>query len=485
MRLARANTKAVTIRWNGSPIEAREGDTVAAALQAHGIRIMSRSRKRHRPQGHSGSFINGVLARVDGRPNVRLDLEPVRHGMDIRMQNVWPSPGFDILKAAQLIPPRWLYAGFEHDTLITDQNPIYPLWEKFLAHLAGMGQPPSAGLAHAPVSGRRLAADTVVIGAGPAGCRAANEAAARGERVALVTRGSASARFARMMGLSAPVLDPRIEILWGMEAFGLYRGGSLVACAPHAHDKGGVLIETSRTIIATGRRSCPPLVPGNNLPGVIDAHAALTLAADHGVAPGTAVAVVGTGAEAEVAGRLGASGVNVVAILAVASVRRVAGRRRVTGIEGTRRILCDCVVHAGPWRRDANLLAQVQAPDASRPGTPPDSERVTFVGLEDEPVVVGSDIDETTMICPCMDVSWGEIAHHFEAGEADVEVLKRLTACGMGPCQGTPCWDLMAAEIAHLTGTPAAIGQPTQRDPRRALTVAQAAGMDGLVGADR
>jgi hypothetical protein len=287
------------------------------------------------------------------------------------------------------------------------------------------------------------------------------------------------------MGLPAPALDSRIAIVPGMEAFGLYRGGSLVACGPLRHDEGGLVIETDRTVIATGRRSCPPLVPGNTSPGVLDAHAALTLVAGHGVAPGYRVAVVGTGAEIETANRLREQGVEVVATMAALSVRRIIGRRRVTAIEGASRVACDCVVHAGPWRHDANLLAQAQAPDAGRRGASSDNERVSAVGLEDEPVVVGPDMDETAMVCPCMDVSWGEIAHHLETGETDPEVLKRLTGCGMGPCQGTPCWDLMAAEIAHFTGTPVTSGSPTQRDPRRAITVAQAAGMDGLIGPEQ
>src|SRR5262245_34142471 len=132
MRPATENVKATVIRWNGKPVTAREDETVAAALTRHGVQIFSRSRKRHRPQGYSGNFIAGVLARVDGRPNVRLDLEPVRGGMDVEMQNVWPSPGLDILKAAQLIPHRWLYSGFEHETYITDQSPLYPIWESLL-----------------------------------------------------------------------------------------------------------------------------------------------------------------------------------------------------------------------------------------------------------------------------------------------------------------------------------------------------------------
>src|SRR5262245_43644368 len=94
----------VIFRWNGRKIPAREGESVAAALWRAGVTTIARSRKLHRPLGHSGSYVAGVLARVDGRPNVRLDLTPVRDGMDVEMQNTWPSPRFDLLKLAQLLP---------------------------------------------------------------------------------------------------------------------------------------------------------------------------------------------------------------------------------------------------------------------------------------------------------------------------------------------------------------------------------------------
>src|SRR5262245_59803682 len=85
-RLPHAATDRVTSRWAGRPIEARAGDSVAAALSAAGIRTLARSRKFHRPRGLSGSFVAGVLARVDGVPNIRLDGTSVRNGLDVRMQ---------------------------------------------------------------------------------------------------------------------------------------------------------------------------------------------------------------------------------------------------------------------------------------------------------------------------------------------------------------------------------------------------------------
>ncbi|MGH6941279.1 2Fe-2S iron-sulfur cluster-binding protein [Hypericibacter sp.] len=485
--MAQAPTRRLSFRWNGRAVEAREGDTVAAALYANGIRLLARSRKRHRPQGLSGSFIGPALGRVDGRPNVRLDLEPVREGLEARIQNVWPCARFDLLALAQLLPARRLYAGFEHEIDVRNGSWLYRCWEHLLAFLAGMADPPDPGLSPDAIAGRRLKADTVVIGGGPAGCAAANEAAQRGERVLLVTRGDGCARFARLMAAPAAALDPRVECLTGMEAFGLYRRGRFVACAPLRHDHGAAVIEAGRVVLATGQRSCPPIVPGNNLPGVLDAHAAMTLASVHGVAPGRAVFVVGTGAEVQLAERLRVLGVTVVGTAPVRALRRIQGRREVTAVETDRLIACDCVVHAGPWRGDSNLRFQADSEGLLQLQPAAATSQVRLVGADaSEPVMVGSDRGDAAMVCACMDVSTGELARHVEAGETDVEVLKRLTACGMGPCQGTPCWDMMAASLATLTGAPVEnFGRPSYRDPRRAITVAQAAGLDGLLEPER
>jgi sarcosine oxidase subunit alpha len=80
-----------------------------------------------------------------------------------------------------------------------------------------------------------------------------------------------------------------------------------------------------------------------------------------------------------------------------------------------------------------------------------------------------------------MDVTVGELLAHIEAGDTHIEVLKRATSCGMGPCQGFPCWQLMRAVVERATGGNAGNDLPTYRPPRRGITVEQAAGLDGLL----
>ena len=58
----------VTIYFDGQPIEAYSGDTVASAVYAAGIRLFSRSFKYHRPRGllcTTGRCPNCMVA-VDG-----------------------------------------------------------------------------------------------------------------------------------------------------------------------------------------------------------------------------------------------------------------------------------------------------------------------------------------------------------------------------------------------------------------------------------
>jgi sarcosine oxidase, subunit alpha len=488
-RLPHANPEPVPFYWNGSKIEARRGDSIASALYANGIRVIARSRKRHRPQGLSGSFIGPALGRVNGRPHVRLDLEQVTPGIDVRIQNVWPNAGFDVLALIQLLPARWVYGGFEHTRFIPSGTRVFQLWERLLSYLAGLADPPDRALPAEMRGGRRANTDVVVIGGGPAGRAEANAAARRGEGAVLVSRSDPPGRFARSMAAFIPDLDPRVEVLAGMEAFGVYRGGTLVGCAPVRHDEGGVVLETRRVVVASGRKSCPPLVPGNDLPGVLDVHTALILAHDHAVAPGRAVFIIGTGTEVKLAERLRELGVEVVGTAPAEAVRRINGRMEVSGIELDRNVTCDCVVHSGPWRGDPNLLFQAQSTGLLQLLPQLKSKNIEPAGAAaelDEPVVMGRPPASNAIVCSCMDVTVGELIEHIAAGHTDVEVLKRLTACGMGPCQGMPCWELMVALLAAKTGLASSeLGRPTHRDPRRALTVAQAAGLDGLVEPDR
>ncbi len=160
-----------------------------------------------------------------------------------------------------------------------------------------------------------------------------------------------------------------------------------------------------------------------------------------------------------------------------------------TAIRAGAEIPCDAVVHAGPWRVDPSLGFQASGEGMFQMQAHPLPDTLSVVGaagLGDERIPVRRHLHPDTLICPCMDVTAGELYCHIDAGEIDPEVLKRLTSCGMGTCQGFPCWEHMLAVLAaRIDVEPDMFARPTHRPPRRSITVAQAAGLAGLVEPDR
>ncbi len=88
----------VRLWLDGKPLEAREGESVAAALLAAGRSVLRRTGRRNEARG----LFCGVgvcfdcLMQIDGRPNVQACLEPVADGMRVETQvgaGEWRSRG--------------------------------------------------------------------------------------------------------------------------------------------------------------------------------------------------------------------------------------------------------------------------------------------------------------------------------------------------------------------------------------------------------
>lgn len=62
--------------------------------------------------------------------------------------------------------------------------------------------------------------------------------------------------------------------------------------------------------------------------------------------------------------------------------------------------------------------------------------------------------EDEIIICRCEDVTLKEIRDLIKKGYTDIEEIKRITRCGMGPCQGKNCGQLILKEISKFTGTP-------------------------------
>lgn len=471
--------------WNGRLLNAIAGDTIAIALWRHGIAVIGSSRKRHRPLGASGAYLQGVLVWANGRPHVRADEALVEPGMDVRQQNVWPTARVNLLCLFRFLPGRLLRSGFERPGFLPSGTRRFEWWERLLMFLAGeVSLPPEPAMEVAMAKGLRWEGDVVVVGGGPEGRRQANVAADEGLRVCLVSRSIEPGSFASAMGKPLPDLNPAIKLLAGHEANGVYREGTVVLATPKSPTAPPSILICKRLFLSTGRRSVPPLIPGHDLPGVLDARLALQWALALGTQLGPAV-VVGTGAQVDIAQALARRGVNIAAIGSVTGLSRILGRRAVRAVQlDGDTIRCRTLIHGGPWAADPSLAFQASQCGQLRLVVGPAVERVRVVGsacLKADRVplrALGSLRD--VAVCPCMDVTIADVLAQIRNGETHVEVLKRTTSCGMGPCQGLPCWDHLRDVIGAATGG-LSEDHPTYRPPRRGLTVAQAAALDGVL----
>ena len=80
--------KEVTFKYNGREIKAYEGETIAAALYAAGIRVLKTSSKYERPRGLFCAIGNCSSCHmvVDGTPNVKTCITKVKEGMVVEQE---------------------------------------------------------------------------------------------------------------------------------------------------------------------------------------------------------------------------------------------------------------------------------------------------------------------------------------------------------------------------------------------------------------
>ena len=380
----------VSFTWRGVTVEGYQGDTIASALHASGVRVLSRSFKYHRPRGLlccAGQCPNCIVS-ADGDPTARACMTPVREGMAVEPVNAWPSLDRDLLHlVGQATPSFGMQVGFYYKTFIRPRW-AWRYYEKLLRGAAGLGRidPDHRRTERYEKVHRHV--DTLVLGGGPAGLEAAIEAAEAGRDTALVDEGlalgghlawSGHGNAQRAADLAARARAAGVFILQPAWAGGIYEG----RLVPVFEGRTMHRFRAGEVVIATGTIEQPLVFEGNDLPGVMLGGAARRLIHQFRLSPGEqAVVVCSDELGIEAAVDLAEAGVGVTAVadtregdpderLAMAGIEhlrgfapvRTRGRGEVTGVvvarDGERRQLNgDLVVMSGGTVMPHGFLTQ-------------------------------------------------------------------------------------------------------------------------------
>ncbi|MGZ8597671.1 MAG: 2Fe-2S iron-sulfur cluster-binding protein [Actinomycetota bacterium] len=297
-------TRSIAFTFDGATFEGLSGDTLASALVANGADVVARSPLLGRPRG---VFSAGVE-----EPNAFVEVS---------------APAFCPIVPATAVPLT--------DGLVASSRP-------------GVGRLPADDAGAPAAHHRHMHVETLVVGAGVAGLRAALKAAETGDRVMLVDERS-------WLGGTATTgddVDGEPALPWVTTAGGALSSASEVtvltdATALGVYDDGYVVVyerstpvervhhvRARRVVLATGAHERPIGFRRNDLPGVMLASAATLYADRFGVLAGERAVVFSTNhAGHEAATALARHGLDVAAIVDPGEGGRATDAARETGID--------------------------------------------------------------------------------------------------------------------------------------------------------
>ena len=409
--------KPLTFTFNGTRYGGFEGDSLASALLANGVRVVGRSFKYHRPRSvlaAGAEECNALVTVGQGaleEPNVRATLQPLYDGLAARSQNCWPGVKFDIGRSLDYLHFLWP-AGFYNKTFIW---PGWRWYEGLIRRMSGLGKLPPEDDPDQYIH-RNVHCDVLVVGGGPAGLSAALAASEHAARIIVVEQdtlsgGSLLWNEEGINGEPGSVwLEDTVRALQQRDNVTLLTNTTASALFDHRmviasemmHDRRVTgksdgprqrlwKIHAQEIVLATGAIEQPLVFPNNDRPGIMLASAVQQYCSRYAVAAGKRIVIATNNDSAYgVAGAFMNAGVNVVAMIDSrqkpagegAQVLRdqgmtvfhnaipldCRGDKGVHSVSVAKRddaesiatLQCDCVAMAGGWQPAVHLFTQAR-----------------------------------------------------------------------------------------------------------------------------
>ena len=445
-------SRPVGFTFNGNHFEGYEGDTIASALTASGVRVFNRSFKYHRPRGvmTAGWLDPNLMMQVGDEPNVRGGHRLLTAGMQVRSQDVWPSLKYDV-KALNSRVGRFLAPGFYYKTFIKPQM-LWPTYEAVLKRFVHAGSV-DLDAPHQETDKTYAHPDVLVAGGGPAGMHTALAAADAGARVMLVEEEHSLGGHWRWSGEEhrEQLEDMRrrvdaagqIEVLTDSVAIGRYDGNWLGVVVRQGGSERLVKVRAKTLVVAPGLVERPYVFAGNDLPGVVLGTAVRRLVNMYAIRPGRRAVVFTANSHGDACvDDLERAGVDVVATVDGRTDQRIvranARRGELASVETTdnRTIPADLLVVSAGWTAPTSLVNMA----GDRPVYDPVAARFFCSQLPDDVMVTGG---------LAGDGSVEELLAHAEASGREAarrsQLVARRWASGM-PTRPTDAAALPAQE---------------------------------------
>ncbi len=421
-------SKPLTFRFGDEEYEGFEGDTLASALLANGV---------------VGGFISPIL----GRPRGVMTAGPEEPNAFVEVS----EPRFDPIVAATMVELV--------DGLVAEPR-------------AGVGRlPDPAKVSSVEAVHRHVHVETLVVGGGPAGRKAAVAAASRGDRVILLDE-----RHRVDEPPDGVIVLPRTT------ALGVYDDGYVVA-----HERSTTLerlwhVRAARVVLATGAHERFIAFAGNDRPGVMLASAAATYVERFAVLPGDRAAIFTTNDDGlRSADQLRTGGADIVRTLGV-------GEDVSAALDEA-----DLLLVSGGWNPNLTLWRSIGGGlryDERLASFRPNGEAPPWLDVVGSADGDGLPRNEAFWLEPAADYSAhfvdlqrdqtvADIEGALRAGLVSVEHVKRATYIGTAIDQGRTSGVLAAAIVNQLLGAdPDAQGPTSARPPAVPLSYAVIAGPD-------